>query len=88
MAWSCLYATRVIIRHGGYGAYQMTRGSITETKTVRGETMKRPDNLHRNTRPLMFAGMNATMIKGSRINGSRIKALLIAAGHFGGIYER
>ncbi len=70
-------------RHGGYGAYQMTQGSITETKTVRGETMKRPDNLHRNTRPLMFAGMNAI-----RIEGSRIKALLITEGHFRGVYER
>lgn len=83
MAWSCLYAIRVIIHRGGYGVYQMTRGSITEIKTVRGETMKRPDNPHHNTRPLMFAGMNATMIK-----GSRIKTLWITAGHFGGAYER
>jgi hypothetical protein len=45
--------------------------------------MKRPDNLHRNTRPLKFAWMDAI-----RINESRIETLLITAGHFGGAYER
>ncbi len=45
--------------------------------------MERHDNIHRNTRPPMFAGMGAT-----RINGLRLETTGIAESHFGGIYDR